>query len=57
MKKLYDITLDGCDDTTYFNMSLDEEEYKLVKKIEKISKHTSTYGCMPTLTIDEARDD
>ena len=52
----YEITLLGCDDWTVFQMNLSQEEFKLVKKIEEISKETSTYICMPTLEIVEVKE-
>lgn len=51
MLKTYNIYLIGCDDETKFSMELTEKEADLVKKIEKLSKETSTYGCMPVLEI------
>lgn len=53
MKKSYVIELIGCDDTTRFLMELNEKEFKLIEKISKISKETSSYGCMPTLVVEE----
>jgi hypothetical protein len=51
--KTYRICLDGCDDSTCFAMGLTDDELEVVKKLEKLSKETSTYGCMPTLEIGE----
>jgi hypothetical protein len=49
--KTYRICLDGCDDSTCFDIDLTDDELEVVKKLEKLSKETSTYGCMPTLEI------
>ena len=52
MKK-YKITLQGCDDCTYIPMELNEEEVQVIIKLSKRSKELSSYGCMPTLIIEE----
>ena len=56
MKKKYQIDLEGCDDTTRFFIELDENEKKLVEEISRLSIETSTYGCMPTLSIYEVKE-
>lgn len=52
--KRYKISIDGCDDSTVFEMELTEQEAELVKRICNRSSETSTYGCMPTMEIEEA---
>lgn len=47
------ICLSGCDDYTVFEIDTTEEEYLFLEKISKLSKETSTYGCMPTLLIEK----
>ena len=56
MKQEYVITLCGCDDYTEFVMELTKEEAQLLKRVCKLSEETSTYGCMPTMTLEEAVD-
>ena len=51
MKGKYEISLNGCDDSTTFNMMLDIDEYLLIDKMCKLSEKTSNYGCMPTMEI------
>ncbi len=47
------INLSGCDDETHFRMSVDEDGYRLLKRIEVQSKETSTYGCMPQFFVEK----
>ena len=49
----YIIHIRGCDDETNFVMELNEEELKLVEELCKKSKETSTYGCMPDMSVVE----
>lgn len=56
-KKKYVICLRGCDDITEFEIELDEKELELVNKISELSLQTSTYGCMPDLTLSEVQED
>lgn len=51
-KKIYEITLMGCDDWTCFNIELTDDEFMLIEKISKESERVSTYACMPTLQIE-----
>jgi hypothetical protein len=51
--KEYKIYLTGCDDETIITIKLSEEEFLLIKKICDKSEIESTYGCMPTMRIDE----
>lgn len=52
-KDRYTITLDGCDDSTVFEMLLTDEEYELLKRVSKKANETSTYGCMPRMFVEE----
>lgn len=48
----YIIKLVGCDDTTEFEIEIDDyDELPIVKKIAKKSQETSTYGCMPKMYV------
>lgn len=55
MKKIYVITLHGCDDSTVFRLELGDHQYALLKNIEQISKEKSEYECMPFLEIQEQK--
>jgi len=50
---LYTISLVGCDATTELVMKLTDEEIKIIKRLCEESVEVSTYGCMPTLTLEE----
>lgn len=52
MKK-YKITLQGCDDSTYIPIELDEKDYELLTKLSIKSREISSYGCMPIMRIEE----
>ncbi len=52
MTKYY-ISLDGCDDSTGFEIELTDEEYELVDKISDMSHENSRYGCMPTMDVSK----
>lgn len=51
-KKLYYITVSGCDDKTMITKELTEEECKLVKEIADEITETSEYRCMPRMRIE-----
>ena len=51
-KKLYRITLEGCDDETIFDMDLTESEYHFISRVSEIANKTSYYGCMPRLYVE-----
>ena len=51
MKTKYVIELIGCDDTTNFEMELTEDELKLLQRVAKKSKETSSYSCMPIMRV------
>ena len=55
MKSRYSISLDGCDDSTNFNVDLSEAEYELILKLCDLSEAASNYGCMPTMAIGKVR--
>ena len=47
----YLITLNGCDDTTYCELELNDEELDFLVKISKEINKYSDYGCQPTISI------
>ena len=53
MKKIYEISVHGCDDSTTIKKELTLEEYELLKEIAEKITNTSIYMCMPTMTIIE----
>lgn len=55
--KLYKckVYLHGCDDTTEFEMEITEDEMRLLKEVEILSKATSTYECMPIMEIKKIK--
>ena len=52
MKK-YLITLNGCDDTTYCELELNDNELEFLIKISKEINKYSYYQCQPTISIYE----
>jgi hypothetical protein len=55
--KRYEISLNGCDDITRFNIELTEEEFNLINRIRDLSHEHSSYSCMPTMEIKDSGDD
>ena len=53
MMSKYKISIDGCDDSTIFDIELTPTQAKLIEKISKLSYATSTYGCRPTLEVNQ----
>lgn len=47
------ITVSGCDDQTQFDMALTFDEAHLIGDVARRSMEASTYGCQPTLIIEE----
>ena len=50
---LYKIELSGCDDYTSFIQEMTDEESDFLVKIAIKANETSTYRCMPTMSIYE----
>ena len=50
-KTKYRITLNGCDDSTSFEMDMTEQEAELFRKASDLSIDASQYGCMPTMSV------
>lgn len=53
IKKKYEIVLDGCDDSTKFEMELTNEEFELLEKVSAKSNEASKYCCMPRMYLCE----
>lgn len=52
----YTISINGCDDSTCFDVELDDKEAAAVHRIALLAKETSTYVCMPTMEIEPCID-
>ena len=55
-KKLYEILLSGCDDSTVFLMDLSELEYDVLARVSEKANETSTYTCMPRMYINKCEN-
>lgn len=53
--KVYEISIEGCHDTTYIEIALTPIEYALIKRISEMSIKNSHYTCMPYLEIKELK--
>lgn len=49
-KQTYWIKLEGCDDSTGFQMDLNPNEFELLLRVAKLSSETSMYGCQPVMS-------
>lgn len=47
------ICLRGCDDSTRFEMELNEAQLEFLKEISKRSREMFDYGCMPALWVEK----
>lgn len=47
----YKIALHGCDDSTYINMYMSDEQLEFTMMLCKESWQESSYGCMPIMEI------
>ena len=57
IKKTYEIVLDGCDDSTKFEMELTNEEFELLEKVSAKSNEASKYCCMPRMYLYEVTEE
>ena len=56
VKKIYEVSVHGCDDSTTIKQELTFEEYELLKEISEKITNTSSYVCMPTMVIEEVTE-
>ena len=56
MKKTYEISVHGCDDSTIIREELTLEEYEFLNMIAEEITNASSYGCMPTMEIEEVTE-
>lgn len=54
--KRYKIGIHGCDDTTYVEMTLNDEQIHLIEVLCKKSEENSTYQCMPTMEVEKVNN-
>ena len=57
IKKKYIIVIDGCDDSTKFEMELTNEEFELLEKVSAKSNEASKYCCMPRMYLYEVTEE
>lgn len=57
MKKKYRISVHGCDDSTIIIKELTEQEFKIIREVAREITKTSEYICMPTMYIEELRNE
>ena len=48
------VALVGCDDSTYIDLWVTDDERSFLERLEVTSKKESTYRCMPTLEVRAA---
>jgi hypothetical protein len=53
MKSEYLIGCHGCDDSTTITMELEDSEYEVISRLCNLITEESSYGCMPTMSIDK----
>ena len=56
MKKIYEVSVHGCDDSTTIRQELTFEEYEFLNTIAEEITNASSYGCMPTMEIEEVKE-
>lgn len=53
--KTYTIAVHGCDDSTFIEKELTDEEAQIIQEVANAITEASFYGCMPTMTIEEKK--
>lgn len=43
----------GCDDATYFNITVNQAELKFLQRLANQSKETSGYPCQPVIEVGD----
>lgn len=51
--KKYKIILEGCHDSTVFEMVLTDKEYELLNRVSEMANKTSTCYCEPRMFVEE----
>jgi hypothetical protein len=54
--KQYSVRLYGCDDSTYFDMALTDQELAFLKRVSELSKAASQFACQPILAVRATED-
>ena len=51
-----EIILEGCDDSTVFEMDVTDAEYTFLKRVSDKANKTSTYDCEPRMYVREVKE-
>ena len=51
-----EITLQGCDDNTCFEMEVTLREYMFLKTVGMIANNTSEYRCQPRMYVEKVNE-
>ena len=46
------VVICGCDDLTQIEIEVTESELEFLKKLATLVNEASTYGCMPSMSVD-----
>lgn len=49
------VSLNECDDTTEMDIDVTSEQLAFLQMLAKLSEATSSYQCMPTLSVREVK--
>ena len=49
----YRVILHGCDDATYIDIDLTDDEAATIRRLSAASEESSSYGCEPVMTIEQ----
>lgn len=55
-KKKYGFIIDGCHDSTYFEIEMTENEANVADLISRKSQEASKYGCQPIIDFWEIKE-
>ena len=53
-KRTVEVSIDGCDDSNIFDVTVTDEQYKLLRLLAALSRRHSAYNCEPTMTTKES---
>ena len=56
-RPLYHVRIQGCDDSTHFNLHLSAEELAVVERLELLSCKEAAYNCQPVLYVVPYQDE
>lgn len=52
----YVIVIEGCDDSTAFDIDLTADEARVAERIAEMSRRTSQFDCQPKMTVRQETD-